>query len=314
MAPTADATGGQLTAARRPQPAGYRWIAVRPGPAPKPRRQPPQLGPTPHYNHVPRWGLIEEFPDQHFDQAEPVNGPSVELVRGSVRVAMIALGVAALLHVVRYALLLINRSTLLNRWVALAGTWLPVVASVVALFSVLAVAVVLTNWLIARRAADYLRAGSSEPRRRWVLWLGCLLPVFNLFRAPVFVMELATVEQRARVLRRPVTIWWSLWAAATLAVAWSAWLMPYDDPQGIADSTEMTTIAYLLGMGALAAVDRVYQVFEKVQGDAPVQRWLPISDERAVSTDDAAAEPVQETQTSADSVVPVEGTTEEPAA
>ena len=66
---------------------------------------------------------------------------------------MVVLGVAALVHVVRYALLIVNRSVLLNKVVAFAATWLGVLVSVVVLFMIVASAVVLTNWLIARRAA-----------------------------------------------------------------------------------------------------------------------------------------------------------------
>ena len=58
---------------------------------------------------------------------------------------MVVLGVAALVHVVRYALLIVNRSTLLNPLVAVAATWLGVLASVLALFTVVASAVMLTT-------------------------------------------------------------------------------------------------------------------------------------------------------------------------
>src|SRR4051794_12090947 len=42
-------------------PAGYRWIAVRPGAAPPARRRQRNLGPTPRYGGIPRWGLVERF-------------------------------------------------------------------------------------------------------------------------------------------------------------------------------------------------------------------------------------------------------------
>ena len=51
---------------------------------------------------------------------------------------MVVLGVAALVHVVRYALLIVNRSVLLNPWVAGAATWLGVAVSVIAVFMVVA--------------------------------------------------------------------------------------------------------------------------------------------------------------------------------
>lgn len=299
LAPDAQAPAGQTKSAR-----GYRWIAVRPGPAPKPRRQRPPLGPTPHYDHIPRWGLTEEFAQDSGPAAEPEQthrGPSTAVVQTVAAITMIALGAAALMHVVRYVLLLINRTVLLNPWVALAGSWLGVAAGVVALFAVLATAIVLTNWLIARRAAAYHRAGTTEPRRRWVLWVGCLVPVVNMFLAPVFVTEMATAENRVNALRRPIGIWWAIWAVSGLVVAWSIVGMFATDPQGIADSTEVTVIAYLMGMLSLAMVLRVYHAFERTQADAPAQRWVVVDAEQAE-------------ESGAQSAVPVEPTAEEPAA
>ncbi len=300
LAPAAETpAAGQTKSAR-----GYRWIAVRPGPAPKPRRHQPPLGPTPHYDHIPRWGLTEEFaeaPGQAVEQEQAHRGPSTAVVQTVAAITMIALGAAALMHVVRYVLLLINRTVLLNPWVALAGSWLGVAASVVALFAVLATAIVFTNWLIARRAAAYHRAGTTEPRRRWVLWVGCLVPVVNMFLAPVFVTEMATAENRIRTLRRPIGIWWAIWAVSGLVVVWSIVGMFATDPQGIADSTEVTVLAYLMGMLALALVLRVYHAFERTQADAPAQRWVVVGAE-------------QTEESGAQSAVPVEPTPEEPAA
>lgn len=301
LAPVAQVpAAGQTSGAR-----GYRWIAVRPGPAPKPRRHQPPLGPTPHYDHIPRWGLTEEFaepaPGETAGHERVHRGPSTGAVQAVAAITMIALGAAALMHVVRYILLLVNRTVLLNPWVAIAGSWLGVAASVVALFAVLATAVVFTNWLIARRAAAYHRAGTTEPRRRWVLWVGCLVPVVNMFLAPVFVTEMATAENRLTSLRRPIGIWWSIWAVSGLVVAWSIWGMFATDPQGIADSTEVTVIAYLMGMLSLAMVLRVYHAFERTQADAPGHRWVVVD---ADGAEESATEPA----------VPVEPAPEEPAA
>jgi Domain of unknown function (DUF4328) len=221
------------------------------------------------------------------------------MVHATTVVAMSALGAAALLHVVRYILLLINRTVLLNPWVAAAGTWLGVAAGVVAIFAVLTVALVLINWLIARRAAGYERVGGTEPRRRWWLRLASGVPVLNLFWAPVFVMELASVDNRLPAVRRPIIIWWVVWAVATLIAVWSIATSFATDPQGIADNTITTTLAYLAGMAALRYVNEVYLSFEGSVADRPRQRWMVA---------DPAAEPLS------DSAVAVEENDEEPAA
>ena len=52
-------------------PPGYRWIAVRPGAAPPPRRGRRPLGPTPRYAVIPRWGLVDHFDVGLEQQAAP---------------------------------------------------------------------------------------------------------------------------------------------------------------------------------------------------------------------------------------------------
>jgi hypothetical protein len=262
---------------------------VRPGAAPRGPRREPELGPTPHYTEAPRWSLGQEFAPPVAESEQGLPGPSAKMVHATKVVAMSALGAAAFLHVVRYILLLINRTVLLNPWLAAAGTWLGVAASVVAIFSVVTVALVLINWLIARRAAAYERIGGTEPRRRWWLRLASLVPVLNLFWAPVFVMELATVENRLRVLRRPIITWWSVWAVATLIAVWSIATSFTTDPQGIADNTITTTLAYLAGMAALRYVDEVYLRFEGSAVERPGQRWVVAEPPPGPAPDSAVA-------------------------
>ncbi|MEZ0052728.1 hypothetical protein ABIA30_003750 [Mycobacterium sp. MAA66] len=304
MAPVA-AVGPQAGRSGRPSgprtPAGYRWIAVRPGAAPATRRPQQPLGPTPHYNQTPRWGLDQEFEQIVAEPEEVRTGPSQTMVQTATVVAIGALAAAALIHVVRYVLLLINRTILLNPWVAGAGTWLGVAASVIAAFAVVTVAVVLTNWLVARRAEAYERVGATEPRQRWWLRLASLVPVLNLFWAPVFVIELATVENRLRRLRRSIVTWWAVWVVATLLAVWSVATSFTSDPQGIADNTVSTTVAYLAGLAALVLVHKVYSGFEGAEVGLPGQRWV-------------ITDPGTPSESAPDSVVPVEQDDEEPAA
>src|ERR1700754_5236280 len=106
-------------------PAGYRWIAVRPGAAPPGRRRRRNAGPTPRYAAIPSWGLVERFDTADLErEAEPRRGPSITALRATLIATIAALGVAALVHVVRYALLIVNRDMLLNPVVAWLATWL----------------------------------------------------------------------------------------------------------------------------------------------------------------------------------------------
>lgn len=259
-------------------PQGYRWIAVRPGAAPAPRRARRPLGPTPRYAFIPRWGLVDQFNRSDQQQSQTRSGPSTRAVRATLIATMAVFAVAALLHLVRYALLIINRGTLLSPWVADGVTWLGVGASVLAIFTLLGSAVVLTNWLIGRRAAAYAYRGQLDPRPLRALRAGCLVPVANLVWAPVFVIELAGVEERLTWLRRPIAVWWLVWVASTLVSVFSIATSFATDAQAIADNTVATTVAYLLALAALLLVMKVFDGFERQPVEKPSRRWVIVPD------------------------------------
>lgn len=290
--PTAPAVAPGQTPPRLPQ--GYRWIAVRPGAAPPPRPVRRPLGPTPRYAVIPRWGLTDHFDSGYgpaAPHAEARSGPSVAMVRGTVQLAVVALGFAALVHIVRYALLLINRSTLLNPWVAGIATWLGVAASVVALFAVVATIVVLTNWMIGRRALAFARRDVADPRPAWEMRVGCLVPVVNLFWAPVYLIELADAEGRLSRLRATIVTWWCVWIFSTVLSAFSIATSFTSDAQGIADNTVTTIVAYLAGTAAVLMARRVFLGFESVPADRHVTRWVIVADETSARQEASREEP-----------------------
>jgi len=261
-------------------PQGYRWIAVRPGAAPPPRRRKPNQGPTPRYAMIPRWGLVERFDTADVEQqAPPRQGPSLVALRATLIATVAALGVAALVHIVRYALLIINRDILLNPVVAFLATWVGVLASVAVIFLVVATFVLLTNWLIARRAAAFKHVGRQEHRPLWALRAGCLVPFANLAWAPVFVLELASVEDAMARLRRPIAVWWVVWVLSTAVSVFSIATSFTTDAQGIADNTVTTIVAYLIAMAAMIVAGRVFLGFEQRPVERPAKRWVIVADE-----------------------------------
>ncbi len=275
-------------------PAGYRWIAVRPGAPPPPRARRRPLGPTPRYPTIPRWGLVE-----HFDTVDPSTtqtrtGPSSSAVRTTLLITMGVLGAAAAIHALRYLLLLVNRTVLLSPIVAGVVTWLGVALSVVAAFLVVGSFVLMTNWLIARRGAAYGYHGQSDPRDALRLRLGCLVPFVNLFFAPVYVLELAGVESRMSTLRKPIIVWWILWVLSTVVSVFSIATSFATDPQGIADNTMVTTIAYLMALAALLVAYRVVSGFDQAPVSRPVHRWVMVPDDApAAQPDGQSARPVE---------------------
>ena len=125
----------------------------------------------------------------HFDTPEQQTGAATQPARRSPWCAttliatMAVLGVAALVHVVRYALLIVNRTVLLNPWVAGAATWLGVAVSVIAMFMVVASAV-RADELADRPAGRRVRASRARGSPvgcgrcgpgvwcRWSTWCG----------------------------------------------------------------------------------------------------------------------------------------------
>jgi Domain of unknown function (DUF4328) len=292
MAPTADAPdprwgtqvgqgapAGQRTPPRLPP--GFRWIAVRPGAAPPPRHGRRPLGATPRYAVIPRWGLSDrvDYGPAPAETRTPT-GPSAAAVRFTLFLSLLVLCAATLVYVARYVLLVINRNTLLNSVVAFAANWLGVLASVAAIAAVGASGVMLTRWLIARRARAFAHYGLQDQRSVRALWAGCLVPLANLLWAPVYITELATIEEHHARLQRPIVQWWIAWvfgyAVSIFAIA-TSWA---NDAQGIANNTVLMVLGYLLSAATLAAVARVFEGFERKPVERPAHRWVVVGDDR----------------------------------
>lgn len=316
-------TSAQAPGQRPPQLApGYRWVALRPGAPPYQRRQRRSLGPTPHYRVIPSWGL-----HQHFDVDEQPQKTADESNVGAVRLmlvaAMVVLGVAAFAHVVRYVLLLINRSVLLHPLIAIGGVVIGLLASVVAIVGVILTVVALVRWLIGRRAAGYAAHGEVDPRSARTLWLGCLVPGVNLVMAPVFVWELAALEGRLSHLRRPIVMWWIGLVLSAVVATWSMASTVYvtffnNTAQNIADNTVMTIVGYLLALVAFLLTAKVFSGFEGsgTTTQRSIPHWVVIEPDgsEAKTAEPEPAEPSQNGEDSAESAVPVETQGQNPAA
>jgi Domain of unknown function (DUF4328) len=284
------APGWQRTTPRLPP--GFRWIAVRPGAAPPPRHGRRSLGPTPRYAVIPRWGLADRVAQAPAAAEKPTRtGPSTAIVRTTLFLSVLVLSIAALVYVVRYVLLVVNRSTLLNSIVAIAADWLGVLASVAAIAALITSGVMLIRWLIARRAAVFARHGLPEPRSVRAIWAGCVVPLANLLWAPVYVIELATIEEHYARLRRPIGQWWIAWVFSYLVSIFAIVTSFATDAQGIANNTVLMVFAYLVAAATLAAVARVFEGFERKPVERPAHRWVVIDrDGRAAP---ASAAPVE---------------------
>jgi hypothetical protein len=267
-----------------PLPPGFRWIALRPGAAPPPRHGRRSLGPTPRYAVIPRWGLADRVEQAPVAAEKPTQtGPSAAIVRTTLFVSVLVLSIVALVYVVRYVLLVINRNTLLNSIVAIAADWLGVLASLAAIAAVIASGVTLIRWLITRRDAVFAHHGLPDPRSVRAIWAGCAVPLANLLWVPVYVIELATIEQHYARLRRPIVVWWIAWVFSYVVSIFAIATSFATDAQGIANNTVLMVFAYLLAAAALAAVARVFEGFERKPVERPAHRWVVVDPDRPVT-------------------------------
>jgi hypothetical protein len=234
-------------------------------------------------------------PSAPAEHATAKKGPAPVTVRAALLSAVTIFGVAAAIHVIRYVLLLINRTSLLPPLVAGAALWLGVLASLAAIVAVILTAVVTTSWLIARRAAVYRHLGQDDPRPHWALWTGCLVPVVNLVWAPVYLIELAHAEQSQARLRGPITAWWIAWILSTAVSIFGTATSFTNKPQGIADNTVTVTFAYLLGAAVLVLLWQVFDGFVRKPVERPLHRWVVVGEGRSVEPESPpAVEPDQQ--------------------
>ena len=169
---------------------------------------------------------------------------------------------------------------------------------------------VLTNWLIGRRAAAFASRGHEDPRPAWALRAGCLIPVANLAWAPIYVIELAGVEERLSWLRRPIVVWWLAWIASTAVSVFSIATSFTKDAQGIADNTVATIVAYLLALAALLLAFKVFLGFERQPVERHAKRWVIVADRQA----EADAETGKESGPGPETAAAVESEGQNPAA
>jgi hypothetical protein len=268
---------------------------VRPGAAPRARRGRRVLGPTPRYAVMPRWTLADRVEGAPATVEKPAYAaPSAAVVRAALFATVLVLSLTALVYVVRYVLLVINRTILLNSLLAIAADWLGVLASLAAIASVITSGVLLIRWLIARRAAVFAHHGLPEPRSVRALWAGCVVPLANLLWAPVYIMELAMMEDHYARLRRPILQWWVAWLLSYLVSIFAIVTSFATDAQGIANNTVLMVFAYLLAATTVAAAARIFEGFERKPVTRPAHRWVVVApDGEARPTARAAAGPVE---------------------
>ncbi|MFC4124025.1 DUF4328 domain-containing protein [Nocardia rhizosphaerae] len=203
----------------------YRWVARRPDhrmrkAAVTTVAAPP--GPTPRYTEIPRWGLLDPPPAQAPAQERPLRGLAAQRDVLLVLTALAFLAAAAAEYG-RYLILLRNRTTLIPGWLLWTSDFAVWVFGILAPLCALATAFALVAWLIEARVAAFATRGRRDPRHRFALLAGCLIPGVNLVWPGVFLSELVAASSDPRA-ERAVRIWWTAWVASgVILVAATLW-------------------------------------------------------------------------------------------
>ncbi len=167
---------------------------------------------TPRYEQIPRWGLIDNPVQKNSDDFSRRERWS-ESAPGLLTLTMALLALACVAELFRYAILLYNRTRLVNPRVLMASDALVVFAEVASIIIGAAAAVAAVSWLVVRREEHFARAGSRDPRSARTMYLGSLVPVLSLVMPGVYLTELVDVRggiDRTK-LSTLVRIWWAVW-------------------------------------------------------------------------------------------------------
>lgn len=229
-------------AARR----NFRWIArrpaVAPGPAPAGAVAP---GRTPSYRQVPQWGLHDPgLVDTEVPQTRTERLAELAPTLLVATVVLFAAGAGA--ELLRYGLLLRNRTTLISPTLLAVSDGLVFTTGVMAPMVAFAAAAAAVAWLIGARGAAWAGIGRTDPRSPAALAFGCLVPVVNLVWPGVFLTELAGVDARIRPL---VRIWWCAWALGGVLLITSLAWRSHDSLQARANGVLLAVLVNLVAAG-----------------------------------------------------------------
>ncbi len=261
-----------------PERRNYRWVARPPGRKGHPDRTSPRRAAnpeTPRYTGIPRWGLQDR-------PAQPVTAPQGRLERLATRIPLLltltaaVFGVAALAELLRYGILLRNRTRLIHPWLLWGSDAAVIFSAVLGLLLALVAALALVAWLTATRRAAYADAGKRDPRSPRALALGCLVPGVNLVLPGVFLTEAARLRGADRLLR-VVRIWWSAWVLNGAVVVIALLYKCAGSLQVEADGVLFTVVTDLIAAAVAALTLWVVRAFagRDLRGrELAVKRWL----------------------------------------
>ncbi|WP_405134063.1 DUF4328 domain-containing protein [Nocardia sp. NBC_01388] len=257
----------------------YRWVARPPGrksAPPQPSRRP--VAPeTPRYTQIPRWGLQDRLPQESVAPRTRFETLIARLPLLLITTAIVY-GVAALAELGRYGILLRNRTRLIQPALLWISDGAVTVSAIAAALAALVTAVALVGWLAQTRRTAYAGVGRRDPRPRFELFLGCLVPVVNLVWAGVFLTEAVREGDDDPRLLRAVRIWWAAWVFNAVLVTAAVLYRFTSSLQARADGVMVTVWADLAAAGVAVLTLWLVRAFAGVDlrgRPARITRWLP---------------------------------------
>ncbi|GAA1482301.1 hypothetical protein GCM10009624_27410 [Gordonia sinesedis] len=280
--------GDGRTAPRFYRSGHVRWVARRPAETIPPRRPQRPRGPRPipRYVYLPTWGLRDRIAPTS-DDADARDAR--ELLVLAFHVAAAALGVSAVVHLLRYLLLLVNRSTPLPQWLISISSALVIAAGVVALGAFIFGSVAFVAWVRDVRAVAYRAADRREPRRTWFVVVLAAIPLVNVVGAGLLLHEAAAVRSDAwssrgatGVPRDRLTRLWVAWALVNaLAVVTVVTLWVANRSGSIQTGANALLLVALTAavssVFALWAARRLPRVFGDEDAPVPTRRWVAVA-------------------------------------
>ncbi|WP_237748228.1 DUF4328 domain-containing protein [Nocardia brasiliensis] len=223
----------------------YRWVARRPDHRlRKSSGAPPAATATPRYTQIPRWGLLDQPPRESAGPALPFAKLTRKVPTLLITTAVV-FGLAALAELLRYLLLLRNRTRLIHPALLFASDAFVVGAALLALLLALISALAMVGWLIRTRRTVFEQAGRGEPRSVRALVLGCVVPVVNMVWPGIFLTEIVAERDDPRAVRA-IRIWWAAWVIGGLVAVAALYWRTADSLQVKADGVLFTAFTDLV--------------------------------------------------------------------